>query len=230
VVEDNAQAGFSQTTMGDFVFNSMRKLCAYDGGYLSTSLNVEPYIDKRKGQPNRRLPLILEYRSRLPDYLFQGKGDRDELNDLYESAEQYYESDPVVEGDADERWQIEHLAWVGIKRVRHENYRYLLSLISDITELTPLLPDLPASVMPCGLPVYVSGVPRDWLFDELGNAGIGLTIHWDAILRDPRLNKNPVAVEMASKMMTLVIDQRVTHKQMDYLALTLRDCLEKYRL
>ena len=83
--------------------------------------------------------------------------------------------------------------------------------------------------MPCGLPVYVSGVPRDWLFDELGNAGIGLTIHWDAILHDPRLNGNPVAVEMASKMMTLVIDQRVTHKQMEYLAQTLRLLIKKYR-
>ena len=229
VVEDNAQAGFSQTTMGDFVFNSMRKLCAYDGGYLSTSLNMEPYIDKHKGQPNRRLPLIREYRSRLPDYLFQGKGDREKLNSLYESAELYYESDLVVEGDTDERWQIEHIDWPGIKLVRRENYRFLASLISDIPELTPLLPDLSEDVMPCGLPVYVSGVPRDWLFDELGNAGIGLTIHWDAILRDPRLNGNPVIVEMASKMMTLVIDQRVTHKQLEYLSLTLRDCIEKYR-
>ena len=229
VVEDNAQAGFSQTTMGDFVFNSMRKLCAYDGGYLKTALEVDPYIEKRKVQPNRRLPLIREYRSRLPDYLFQGKGDRDVLNSLYESAELYYESDPVVEGDADERWQIEHLDWVRIKRVRRENYLYLLSITSDIPELTPLFPDLPEGVMPCGLPVYVSGVPRDWLFDELGNAGIGLTIHWDALLRDPRLNGNPVAVDMAAKMMTLIIDQRVTHKQLEYLALTLRDCIEKYR-
>ena len=77
--------------------------------------------------------------------------------------------------------------------------------------------------MPLGLPVYVSGVSRDWLFDELGNAGIGLTIHWDEILSDPRLNGNPVAVDMARRILTLVIDQRTSHKQMDYMAQCLVD-------
>ena len=74
LVEDNAQFGFSEPGTGDFVFNSMRKLCAYDGGYLYSAIEVDPYIDKRKGQPNRRLPLIRRYRARLADYLFQGKG------------------------------------------------------------------------------------------------------------------------------------------------------------
>ena len=55
------------------------------------------------------------------------------------------------------------------------------------------------------------------LFDELGNAGIGLTIHWDGLLSDPRLNGNRVAVDMASRILTLVIDQRTSHKQMDYM-------------
>ena len=60
------------------------------------------------------------------------------------------------------------------------------------------------------------GVPRDWLLDELGKAGIGLTVHWEEILSDPRLNGNPVAVDMASRILTLVIDQRTSHKQLDY--------------
>lgn len=229
LVEDNAQTGFVETFTGDFVFNSMRKLCAYDGGYLITSFNMQSCIEKRKVQSNRRLPLIREYRTRLAEYLFQSKGTWEELVRLYSLAERYYESDQVVEGDTDERRNIEHLDWLGIKQRRRENYRYLLSLISTITELTPLYPDLPDGVMPCGLPVYVSGVPRDWLFDELGNVGIGLTIHWDALLHDPRLNHNPVAAEMAAKILTLVIDQRATHKQLDYQAQTIRGILDKYR-
>ena len=81
--------------------------------------------------------------------------------------------------------------------------------------------------MPLGLPVYVSGVSRDWLFDELGNAGVGLTIHWEELLHDPRLNRNRVAVDMAGRILTLVIDQRVSHKQMDYMAQTIISCIEK---
>ena len=42
VIEDNAQAGFLTNTIGDFAFNSMRKLCPFDGGYLKTAFNIEP--------------------------------------------------------------------------------------------------------------------------------------------------------------------------------------------
>lgn len=226
VVEDNAQTGFTDHNTGDFVFNSIRKLAAYDGGYLITNFEVKPYITKYQGRPNRHLPVIREYRDRLAAYLFQGSGDHDALVRLYRLAEDYYESDLVVEGDPQERQQIERLDWEGIKQVRRENYIYMLSLISGLSGLTPVYPVLQLDTMPLGLPVYVTGVPRDWLFNELGNAGIGLTIHWEGLLRDPRLNGNQIAVEMAGRILTLVIDQRTSHKQMDYLVQNLIDCIK----
>lgn len=217
VIEDNAQAGFSLQPNGDFTFNSMRKLCAYDGGYLTTRFEIGPYIRKYHGHQNRHLPVMRAYRKRLAQYLYQGNDDYEELVELYERAEHYYESDAIVEGDARERQFIERLDWQGIRQIRRENYAYLLSLISEISELTPIFPILPEDIMPLGLPVYVQGVSRDQLFDELGNAGIGLTIHWEELLHDPRLNGNKVAVDMASKILTLVIDQRTSHKQIDYM-------------
>ena len=75
--------------------------------------------------------------------------------------------------------------------------------------------------MPLGLPVYFSGVSRDLVYNELGNAGIGLTIHWEDILSDPRTHGNRLAVDMAHRILTLMIDQRTSHKQMDYLVLNL---------
>lgn len=226
VVEDNAQAGFTDHNSGDFIFNSIRKLAAYDGGYLITPYDVLPYIKKYQGHPNRRLPVIHEYRKDLASYLFQGMGDHNKLVGLYELAESYYETDFTVEGDSQEREQIERLDWKRIKQVRRENYHYLLSLITGIPELTPVYPLLQEDNMPLGLPVYVSGVSRDWLFDELGNAGIGLTIHWNALLRDTRLNGNRVAVDMAGRILTLVIDQRISHKQMDYMVQTISNRIE----
>jgi hypothetical protein len=223
VVEDNAQAGFTSHNTGDFIFNSMRKMAAFDGGYLLTSFDVMPYVNKYQGRPNRRLPVIREYRKRLAAYLFQGTGNHDELVKMYELAEKYYDSDLVVEGDLQEKEQIERLDWKGIKQIRRENYAYMLSLISGISELSPVYPALQEDNMPLGVPVYVSDVSRDWLIAELGNAGIGLTVHWDELLRDPRLNWNRVAVDMAGKILTLVIDQRTSHKQMDYLVQNLID-------
>ncbi|MHC1770310.1 MAG: hypothetical protein AB9907_01000 [Flexilinea sp.] len=81
--------------------------------------------------------------------------------------------------------------------------------------------------MPLGLPVYISDISRDWLFDELGKAGIGLTIHWEELLRDSRLNGNRIALDMAGKILTLVIDQRTSHNQMDYLVQNLLDDIKK---
>ncbi len=205
----------------------MRKLAAFDGGYLITPYDVMPHITKYHNLPNRRLPLIRDYRRRLADYLFQGTGNHEELVELYERAEAYYESDLVVEGDLHEREQIERMDWKGIQQVRRENYTYLLGLISGIPELSPVFPALQEDNMPLGLPVYVSGVSRDWLLDKLGNAGIGLTVHWNGLLSDPRLNGNPIAVDMASRILTLVIDQRISHKQMDYLVQSLLEHIEE---
>jgi dTDP-4-amino-4,6-dideoxygalactose transaminase len=230
VVEDNAQAGFTNHITGDFTFNSIRKMAAYDGGYLITPYDVMPYITKYLNLPNRRLPVIRDYRKRLAAYLFQGTGNHEELVGLYERAEAHYESDLVVEGDTLEKEQIERLDWKGIQRARRENYTYLLSLISGVPEFSPVFPALQESNAPLGLPVYILGVSRDWLLDELGNTGIGLTIHWNGLLIDSRLNGNPVAVDMASRILTLVIDQRTSHKQMDYLVQSLIDRIEENKM
>ena len=227
VVEDNAQAGFTNHFSGNFIFNSIRKLAAYDGGYLITPYDVMPHITKYHNLPNRHLPLIRDYRNRLSAYLYQDTGNHEELVELYERAEAYYESDLVVEGDLLEKEQIERLDWIGIQRARRENYTYLLSLISGIPELSPVFPALQEDNMPLGLPVYVLGLSRDWLLDKLGNSGIGLTVHWNSLLRDPRLNGNPVSVDMASRILTLVIDQRISCKQMDFLVQNLLEHIEE---
>jgi len=228
LVEDNAQAGFAQETLGDFVFNSMRKLVPYDGGYLLTAKNVQPYLTKYRNLPNRRLPVIREYRRGLTDYLLRGSGEHARLVDMYEEAESIYEADMVVEGDAQERAAIEHLDWQAIKQKRRENYAYLLGLVMGIPGVKVIHPVLQPDTMPMGLPVYIESVPRDLLLDELGEAGIGLTVHWGALQHDHRLNGNPTAVEMAGKMLTLAIDQRFSRRQLNYQAERLYACIKRF--
>jgi len=230
VIEDNAQAGFVDRVTGDFGLNSMRKLTAHDGGYLISRHAVMPYIPDHLPEFNSRLPLIRQYRQQLAEYLFRGIGSHDALSRLYAQAEAYYESDRVIPGDAHEREQIERQDWQRIKQIRRDNYNYLLGLIAGIPEMSPIFPVLQENNLPLGLPVYITGVSRDELFNELGNAGIGLTIHWEELLTDPRLNKNPVAVDMASRILTLVIDQRTSHKQLDTMTQILMDRLKIARL
>ncbi len=218
VVEDNAQAGFHDHPTGDFILNSIRKLVAYDGGYLITRHDLAPYLDQYHGLPNRRLAIIRDYRERLSGYLFEGEGNHSELEKLFNLAEYYYRTDLVVNGDLQERSQIERLKWELIKQIRRENYQHMLGLIRSIPEISPIFPALQADNMPFGLPVYFTGVSRDRVNAELGKAEIGLSIHWEDICSDPRTRGNPLAVDMASRMLTLAIDQRTSQKQLDYLA------------
>ncbi len=229
VVEDNAQAGFLSPTTGDFVFNSMRKLVPYDGGYLITKHNMHPYIQQYKNRPNNRLPLIREYRRKLHPYLENGKGSYDHLVRLFTLSEQLYATDLVIIGDEVEKDHIEHLDWAGIMQARRQNYQYMSQLVKDIPEITPIFPTLLDGMMPLGFPVYFTGVSRDGVNNELGNSEIGLSIHWDDLITDKRTNSNTTAVEMASSMLTLSIDQRVSKIQIDYLIRTMRDGIDSVK-
>jgi len=226
VVEDNAQAGFSSHHTGDFVLNSLRKFSPYDGGYLITRHDVQPYLENGV-RANRRLPVIREYRQRLPDYLFKGEGNHAGLEELFTRAEQIYDTEIFIPGDEQERQQIERLDWAGIRQKRRENYRYLLSLLPLAPQVSAIFPELQEDNMPLGLPVYFNGIARDPVYAGLENQAIGLTIHWDDLRRHPRTCNNPLAVDMASRMLTLPVDQKTSHKQMDYLIQTLLQTMEK---
>ena len=230
VIEDNAQAGFLTHTTGDFAFNSMRKLCPFDGGYLKTSHEITPYLAAYKDRENHRLPLIRQYRKQLRGYLFEDLGERESLEDLFELAETYYARDGVVLGDEIERQQIEHLDWAAIKQIRRQNYTNLLKLICGISIISPIFPSLQPDNMPLGLPVYVRNGLRDPLNEYLGDNGIGLTIHWEDLLTDPRLNGNALAVEMTRNILTLAIDQYTSQEQLEYLSQKLAEFAATWNL
>jgi selenocysteine lyase/cysteine desulfurase len=221
VIEDNAQAGFVENPIGDFIFNSMRKLVPYDGGYLSTKFDVTPVLQKFEGRINHRLPLIRDYRQRLYGYLFKDEDERTALSEIFLQAEHYYETDGVVLGDEGERNAIEHLDWQAIRQIRRENYSYLLDLIQTIPEIEVIHPALPEEIMPMGMPVYLNRVDRDRVHESLGEAGIGLLVHWSEINQHPLTRQNVQAVDMTDHMLTLAIDQRTSKKQLEYLAVKL---------
>ncbi len=226
LIEDNAQAGFNPQQFGDFVFNSIRKLAPYDGGYLSTTTDLQINWDQYNDRSNRRLPIIRKYRNLLADYHFRGWGRYEALVDWYNLAEKFYETDWIIKGNPQEHFYIEQLDWELIRTKRRENYNYLLKQILDIPVIKPIFPSLQEDNMPLGLPVYISQISRDWLFNQLGENGIGLTLHWNQLLSDPRLNQNATAVHMARTIMTLAIDQRMNRTQLDYLAQNLADLCE----
>ncbi len=223
LVEDNAQAGFPDHTIGDFAFNSLRKLAPFDGGYLYTKLVIHPYIQSCDFNFNRRLPLIRAYRRELRKYLLEGHGSYRRLVSLHARAERFYEEDIVLIGDPMERELIERQDWKGMSRKRRENYDHLLKQILEIPEIKPLYPILAKDASPLGLPVYIDEVLRDDLYDYLGENSIGLFIHWREILDDARLACLPEVNDMAGRMLTLTCDQRTSREQLNYLVHHLKE-------
>lgn len=226
IIEDNAQAGFPSSCIGEFCFNSMRKICAVDGGYLATRKLLPPSIFNHFTYENHRLPLIREYRLQLRSYLYEGCGSREELDHLFYQAEQYYEHDKVILGDVEERKKVEHLDWHAIKAVRRANYEYLCDEIGDLFGITSVSPALQSDNMPLGLPVYISDFSRDRLIDQLAEVGISLTVHWDALLSDPRTQNDPRVTKMARNILTLPVDQYTSKSQLNFLVTNLNKILK----
>jgi hypothetical protein len=136
----------------------------------------------------------------------------------------------VVLGDEQERQQIEHLDWEAIKQIRRQNYTNLLKFISGISLISPIFPALQPKNMPLGLPVYVKNGLRNQLNEYLGENGIGLTIQWEDLITDPRLNGNALAVEMTRNILTLAIDQYTSQEQLEYLSQKLAEFTATWNL
>ena len=195
----------------------MRKVAAVDGGYMTTRINILPHLENLPFRENHRLPLIREYRRLLRSYLFQGRGSREDLEQLFFQAERYYEQDNVILGDDDERQKIEHLNWQAIKAARRANYEYLCGKIVNLPAITPIYPALQSENMPLGLPVYISNYSRDLLINKLAEMSISLTVHWDALLIDPRTRDNPDVTKIARRILTLPVDQYTNRSQLNFL-------------
>jgi len=228
IIEDNCQAGFVSHWVGDFVFCSMRKFLACDGGYMATRNNLSPLIQSYINRQNHRLPFIRSYRKQLPAYLFDGLGSRSALERLFYQAEAFYEGDCAVIGDLQEREKIEHLDWQAIRNIRRKNYNALLELIAEIPTIQPIFPALQPDNMPMGMPVYLNGPNRDQILEALADESISLTVHWDALLTDTRANSNPQTLKMASNILTLPVDQYTSLAQLEYMADRLNWILNKY--
>jgi len=220
VVEDNAQAGFLEPSVGDFVFNSLRKLCAHDGAYLHSRVDLAPLLASFPPVPNPRLPLIRAYRQGLYAYQVEHRGSHARLRALYRQAERLYERLPVIHGDAQERCEIEHLDWAGLRQARRSNYKTLLDLLNSIPQAVPVFPQLQADTLPLGLPVYLPRGLRDRVYEALGQAGVGAVIHWP-----PHARADPHTRAAAERMLTLPVDERAGRKHMEYVALQLSRAL-----
>jgi hypothetical protein len=229
VIEDNAQAGFTRQPGGDFTLNSLRKFAPCDGAFLTTRLDMRPYLARyAPGPDSQRLPAIRAYRQRLGAYLLRGEGSHSPLAALFQRAEKAYENDYIVEGDPLERAAIERMDWTRIRRVRRENYTCLLDLLRTVPNATPIFPAPPDDGMALGLPVYLEGVSRSRVLRLLARAQIGALAHWDELRSHPctRDRCGRLAAEMARNMLTLPIDQRAGRKEMEYLALQLVRAIE----
>ncbi len=235
VIEDNAQFVYSNKRIGSLSFNSFRKIVPYDGSFLYSDFQLEHLCEGLKEVESTRAALVREARRIKTEFIrsaacedkfcvtrsrtnfIAGRTpDEREYLEKFDRAEEVYNRENVILGDALEKEMIERLNWYEIIKKRIENYMFANDLLSGSKYMRPVCPVPDEGFIPLGLPVYISKVERDALRQKLIERKVFLPVHWD-IGKDPRVKRNPLALEMSKNILTLVIDQRYGKADMEYM-------------
>jgi dTDP-4-amino-4,6-dideoxygalactose transaminase len=161
------------------------------------------------------LPVIRQYRQTFARLIDEGAESFDELNPLFDQAEQHYYADLTVLGDSGERAAVERLDWSMIEATRKANHQRLCDQLADVPEIEIIFPEVSPHGPPLGLPIYVKNGQRDVLLNYLRERHVYPIVHWD-VLHDSRIIKIPETVDMSAKILTLILDQRFSLEDMDY--------------
>ena len=214
LIEDNVHCLFNRNIIGSFSFNSFRKFVPYDGSYLYSDYNLEPYIPKYEKGLSERIHLIREARELKTKFILNKEISENEYLEKFRIADQTYITNNLEVGNKDEKYKIDHIDWKLIAEIRRENYRYLVKMLLELRDIEVIFPELEQDTIPIGLPIYLKKGKRDELRDFLKRQDIFAPIHWN-LQNDIRLSKNFVAIEMSKEILTLVIDQRYSKGDMD---------------
>jgi dTDP-4-amino-4,6-dideoxygalactose transaminase len=221
LIEDDAQALLNRQPVGDIRFNSLRKFVPHDGSFFYSRLDLSSSLGKFKGLPNRRLPVIRDFRKTFARLLEEGADAFDELNPLFDLSEKYYYEDLTVLGDPLESAAAEHLDWAAIEVKRKQNHQRLLERLADLPGIEIIFPAVSPHSLPLGFPIYVKDGRREALLNHLREENIYPLVHWN-FSGDIRLNINARAAAMSKAILTLVLDQRFDLEDMDYQAVQVR--------
>ena len=222
VIEDDAQGGFNRASVANFHFNSLRKVVPFDGSFFYSDRDLSMSLEKFIGLPNRRLPVMRQFRQTFARLLAEGADDFNELNPLFDESERLYYADLTVLGDPGERSASERLDWTAIETTRKANHRRLRDQLAGVSEIEIIFPEASPHGSPLGFPIYVKNGQRDALLNHLREQNIYPPVHWD-IRNDPRINTISQTVAMSSRILTLILDQRFDLEDMDYQAGAVRD-------
>ncbi len=222
LVEDDAQAGFNRASVEDIRFNSLRKMVPHDGSFFYSGVDLSTQLEQFSDLPNRRLPVMREFRRTFASLIAEEAETFEELNPLFEQSEKYYYEDLTVLGNEEERQAAERMDWDAIEAIRKANHVRLIERLAGLAGIEVIFPQVSPDCMPLGFPIYVKDGKRDELLHHLREHAIYPVVHWP-MQEDPRLNRDAEVVEMSKDIMTLILDQRFDLGDMDYEAEMVRN-------
>ena len=211
VVEDVTQSIFSDTDyQGDYVVGSIRKwMMIPQGAFLVDRIGNVDVSGYEISCDNKRLEAM-----KLKDrFLKTGEDVKDEYRKLFAECEDETDRQIIPKLMSKEATEIMNSIDVAeiIKR-RRDNYEYLLSKLDQIG-IKPIV-RLGQNDCPLTLPIRVEK-GRDRFRKYLIDNNIFCPVHWpnDGV----GLVERPMAVRNADTIISLVIDQRYSRNDMDYM-------------
>jgi len=226
LIEDFVQAGLN-SSMGltaDFGVTSYRKLLPVPDGAMIMSLE----------------PINLEaigMELAVPDEAFisgkllgkvlraQGAAATDFLS-LLEDAEATLIR-PIIPRKLSyiSQWILTRLDIQGIAKSRRDNWLQLQGLLTQLIDaghLRQLMPDLEEDEVPLGFPIIVARGLRNQLKQYLTKKKIYCPVHWELDFL-PTSDIFAREKEIAASTLTLPIDQRMTHKHVEYMVESIKE-------
>lgn len=218
LIEDAVQGFWFENEdyfIGDYVFNSYRKVLPIDGSIL---LNKDNKI-KDKFICNNQSYIRKMNRARLfkSIYMYLNIGSENKYLDKFENAHDiYYKNEKPCEMDRISKGMLQHVNYNKISEIRKSNYTYLYNSLKDINSLKLIFSNEFNGCVPLALPIIVEN--RDYLRKELMKANIFTAIHWnlDAIKDLPDFFD--INREVSSKILSLPIDHRYSACDMEKIA------------
>lgn len=222
IIEDNVQALLSESVgnIGDYVIYSLRKFLPQPDGALLA------YNGKTIEAP--LLPPDEQFISeKVIGKLMRGaNGDSDTFLRLFSNSEDKIDSfvQPRMMS-AFSRFLFERTNLKEVRETRIRNWTLLHDRLQsgkyDKQAFRPLYCSLEDGEVPLGYPIVVRKQRRDEIRRALAAQNIFCPVHWPLSKDRQGYQDSSKDIQLSLSILTLPIDQRVTHQDIDYLVETL---------
>lgn len=225
IIEDGVQSLFSKGVFstGDWGVASLRKWLYIDAGVLA-GMTRPVGVHPRRGYNFYKFYKDLGIWAR-EKYLQGGAGffEKIYLNMLNKARKCYSKDTKIRKLSLPDSFRLKRgIGYTDLIAKRRENFMQLSRALEENDNLVPLFTLNDPDLCPLGFPVRVNAEIREELLRHLAAKNIFCPVHWD--LKGNVPDDYSESLKLSREILTIPVDQRYGHVDMDYIS----GCVEQF--